>query len=185
MIGFVDNLPLVEFSAGRVFAFRGSWLHENLLRAAADAGYADWWLADHVTKSIMEYLASQFAGPVVTVSRLADAVRHVLKAIGWADVAKHFHASRPAGEISLLQIAQECGGFELEFFEKLRAAISSDIRDGATILRVVDIAPAVKLLTRAKVFTRHCGTLRDEIVGFSRHCACLIAGERRVDVMIR
>ncbi|HEY5752254.1 MAG TPA: hypothetical protein VIT21_03830 [Chthoniobacterales bacterium] len=185
MIGFVDNLPLVEFPAGRVFAFRGAWLRENLLRAAADAGYADWWLADHVTKSITEYLESQFAGPVVTVARLADAVRHVLMAIGWADVARHFQASRPAGEISLLQIAQECGGYELAFFERLRAAILSDIRDGAAVLSLVDIVPAVKLMTGAKVFTRFCAGLRDEIVGFSRHCICLNAGEKRMDVVIR
>ncbi|HEY5892383.1 MAG TPA: hypothetical protein VIT91_04055 [Chthoniobacterales bacterium] len=185
MIGFVDNLPLVEFPAGRVFAFRGAWLRENLLRAAADAGYTDWWLADHVTKSITEYLTSQFTSPVVSANRLADAVRHVLMAIGWADVAKHFQASRPVGEISLLQIAQECGGYELAFFERLRAAILSDIRDGTAVLKLVDIAPATKLIVGTKVFTRLCSSFRDEIVAFTRHCACLSTADGRIDIMIR
>lgn len=185
MIAFVDDLPLVEFSGGSVFAFREEWLRGNLLQAAAQAGYQNWWLADHVTQSVTYYLSSQFSAPVVGVNRLSETVQSVLQAIGYAEVGEHFRASRPARPISLLEMAHRAEGYELAFFEMLRLAVRMELNDGATALDLLDSSRCVKFLIGAKHFTQDCDRLRDEIISFTRDC--LLANDKggNVSVLIR
>ena len=100
MIGFHDNMPLVRFPDGQILPFQRAWLVGSLSRAAELAGYKKWWLAQHVTESVTNYLEQDFDDSVVTIKRLEQAVQSVLQVIGYGDVAGHFRASPPPARTS-------------------------------------------------------------------------------------
>ncbi len=169
MIAFRDNLPLVRFSDGKVIPFERHWLAASLARAAERAGYKKWWLAPHVTESVTNYLEQDFSESVVTIPRLEKAVQSVLQVIGYADVAGEFRASPPPARISLAEIAQDAGhGYELIFFDLLRARLKEALDSNAERLEICDAHHGVKLLRSAKNWRRDCSGLLDEIVGFVR-----------------
>lgn len=169
MIGFLNNLPLVRFSDGQIMPFERTWLAGSLAKAAENAGYKKWWLAPHVTESVTNYLEKDFDESVVTINRLEKAVQSVLQVIGYADVAGHFHAAPPPARISLAELARDAGhGYELLFFDLLRARLRDAVDAKAERLEICDAHSGVKLLRSAKNWRRDCSGLLDEIVSFVR-----------------
>ena len=169
MIAFRDNLPLVRFTDGQVMNFERCWLSEALRRAAADAGYKKWWLADHVTESVTSYLEQDYDESTVSISRLEKAVQSVLQVIGYSDVAQHFRTNPPPVRISLAKLARDAGnGYELAFFELLRHRLREVLDSKALHVEFVELHRCVKHLRSAKVWRRDCAGLMSEIVGFVR-----------------
>jgi len=169
VIGFLNNLPLVRFSDGQIMPFERTWLAGSLAKAAENAGYKKWWLAPHVTESVTNYLEKDFDESVVTINRLEKAVQSVLQVIGYADVAGHFHAAPPPARISLAELARDAGhGYELLFFDLLRARLRDAVDAKAERLEICDAHSGVKLLRSAKNWRRDCSGLLDEIVSFVR-----------------
>ncbi len=169
MIAFKDNLPLVRFDDGQVIAFENSWLARGLARAAAQAGYERWWLAGHVTESVVAYLETDFTDTTVDLSRLRTAVQSVLQVIGYADVAAHFEPLPPPVRFSLAALAHEAGtGYELTFFHLLRDRLREIVDSNTLQAELRDLTPCVKLLRSAKIWRRDCDGLRTEIVRFVR-----------------
>jgi len=169
VIGFHNNLPLVRFGDGQIMPFERSWLAGSLAKAAEHAGYKKWWLAPHVTESVTSYLEKDFGESVVTINRLEKAVQSVLQVIGYADVAGHFHAAPPPARISLAELARDAGhGYELLFFDLLRARLKDALDAKAERLEICDAQSGVKLLRAAKNWRRDCSGLLDEIVSFVR-----------------
>lgn len=179
MIAFRDNLPLVRFPDGQILPFERAWLSSSLARAADFAGYKKWWLVPHVTESVTNYLEQDFDESVVTTSRLEKAVQSVLQVIGYGDVAKHFRPAPPPVRISLAEIARDAGhGYELIFFELLRARLREAMDAHVERVEICDAHHCVKMLRSAKNWRRDCRGLLDEIVDFvreeanTRSCAC-------------
>jgi hypothetical protein len=169
MIAFVDGLPVVRFPEGEVAAFREEWLTRALSDAARRAGYPEWWLAEHVARSVTEYLSGGFGENVLDVQRLAIAVREILEVIGYGDVGPHFRPEPPPVAISLLDLAREAGaGFELAFFDLLSQRLRHNLSKGARELRLHGLERCVKHLSTKRVWSRHCDALRVEIVSFVR-----------------
>lgn len=169
MISLRDNLPLVRFPDGQVLPFERLWLAATLTRAAERAGYRKWWLAPHVTESVTNYLQRDFDENIVTVSRLEKAVQSVLQVIGYADVAGYFVAPPPPARISLEDLARDAGcGYELAFFDLLRARVRQAVASKAERLEICDAQSGVKRLRAAKNWRRDCVGLLDEIVSFVR-----------------
>jgi len=169
MIALRDSLPLVRFHDGSVMNFERSWLSTALVRAAETAGYKKWWLADHVTESVTTYLEQDISDNVVTICRIERAVQSVLQVIGYSDVAKHFRTMPPPVRISLVEIARDAGeGYELLFFELLRARLRGVILSETQQVEICDLHRCVKLLRSAKNWRRDCSGLRGEIVSFVR-----------------
>jgi len=169
VIGFHNNLPLVRFGDGQIMPFERSWLAGSLAKAAEHAGYKKWWLAPHVTESVTSYLEKDYDESVVTINRLEKAVQSVLQVIGYADVAGHFHAAPPPARISLAELARDAGhGYELIFFDLLRARVRDALEAKAERLEICDAQRGVKLLRSAKNWRRDCSGLLDEIVSFVR-----------------
>ena len=102
MIAPREELPLVQFEGGEVSAFDPVWLTRRLVRAAEKAGYPQWWLAEHASASVSNYLRYRYMENVLTAPRLTDAVNSALQVIGYAEVARHFEAGPPPARISLL-----------------------------------------------------------------------------------
>ncbi len=169
MIALRDSLPLVRFQDGSVMNFERSWLSTALVRAAETAGYKKWWLADHVTESVTNFLEQDFDASVVTICRIEKAVQSVLQVIGYSDVALHFRTAPPPVRISLAEIARDAGdGYELLFFEKLRAKLRDVIYSETREVEICDLHRCVKLLRSAKSWRQDCSRLRGEIVSFVR-----------------
>lgn len=169
MIALRDNLPLVRFDDGEVVEFDRHWLCGLLGEAAMRAGYKKWWLAPHVTLSVANYLEQDFRSPTIGVAELEKAVQSVLQVIGYAEVADHFEINPPPARISLEQIARDAGqAYELGFFSLLQSRVREalELRQGR--VEICDARQGIKLLRKAKSWSRDCSGLLDEVVTLVR-----------------
>ena len=182
MIALRDEIPLIQLTDGQAVAFERQWLTRSLTRAARKAGYAQWWLAEHVTESVAEYLRNQREVTVLPVERLGEAVRGALQVIGYGEIATHFRTGRPCIRVSLMSLAVEAGtGYELAFFELLGRRVQGLAREDGCNFELSDLEPAVKLLRGRKVWCRDCDGLRSEIISFVREQTALAAGANEVN----
>jgi hypothetical protein len=169
MIALRDEMPLVQFAGGEVSAFDSGWLTRRLVHAAEKAGYPQWWLAEHVSASVSNYLRYRYAGNVLTAPRLADAVNAALQVIGYAEVASHFDPGPPPARISLLELARKAGsGYELAFFELLARSMQQLLAARSAHFELYDLEHCVKELRARKIWARDCEALREEIISFLR-----------------
>jgi hypothetical protein len=169
VIAIRDNFPLVRFQDGSVMNYDRAWLSSAVVRAAESAGYKKWWLTNHVTESISSFLQQDFDENIVTIPRLEKAVQSVLQVIGYSDVARCFQTLPPPVRISLSDLARRAGnGFELVFFELLRARLREIPDSPAQQVELGDLHACVKLLRSAKVWRSDCAELTGEIVQFVR-----------------
>lgn len=181
MIALRDDLPLIQLKDGHAVAFERDWLIRALARAAHQAGYPQWWLAEHVAESVTEYLRHQREASVLSVEQMADAVRSALRVIGYGEVADSFIPGRPTVRISLVELARDAGsGYELAFFEALGRKIQETVREGGCDFQLFGLEPCIKLLRGKKVWSRDCDSLRDEIILFTREQTTLAAGLKEV-----
>ncbi|MFQ3577390.1 MAG: hypothetical protein SNJ52_00040 [Verrucomicrobiia bacterium] len=134
MIAPREHLPLLQLEDGTLAAFERDWLKGSIALAAQSAGYRKWWLAEHIGASVIEYFSRRVEDQVVSMDRIVGAVREVLEAVGYRDVAGHFDPIAPPLRISLLTIAEHAGaGGELMFYrlleKELANALSARIRN--------------------------------------------------------
>jgi len=184
MIALADGMPLVELENGSSVAFEPGWLVRVLVRAAAEAGYPKWWLAEHVSESVAGYLALQWGGNVVTLEQLREAMQSALDAVGYSEVGAHLVLGVPGVRFSLVPLVFAAGtGYELAFFEQLGRRVQEILERGVTFLEIEGLTPCVKALRSRKVWSRDCEILREEIVEFVR--ACTLSAEAEVQVRMR
>jgi hypothetical protein len=169
VIALRDSLPLLRQSENEHRPIRADWLSFCLLRAAEKAGYNRWWLAEHVTASVLCYLARTNENNVITLRQLREIVRSALQAICYAEIALRLDIIVPPFELSLIELAKEAGpGYELEFFRLLKERIEPALREGALSLEISGLQPCVRHLQSVKTWSRECSQLRNEIVQFLR-----------------
>ncbi|MBV9491538.1 MAG: hypothetical protein JO069_17735 [Verrucomicrobia bacterium] len=169
MIAFRNSLPLVRLANGEVSALSRDWLRLSLGRAAQQAGYVSWWLAEHVAESVLWYLASGHDRPMITKEEITESVRAALQATGYSEIAARFETLDPPFELSLADLALEAGpGYELAFFHLLRERIRPALHDRASNLYIHGLQPCVRHLQSVKTWSRECSRLRNEIVTFVR-----------------
>ncbi len=169
MVAFKEEFPYLRGDSGQLFEFDQAWLRAAITRAANEAGYPKWWLTDHVTESIAFYLRLRNDESVVPFDQLSQTVRYVLKVIGYKEIVPHFVPTPPPVSFSLLAIAQEAGaGYELAFFDALEKRITALVSARADSVLLCDLQACVKHLRGAKMWTRTCDTLREEIICFVR-----------------
>ena len=185
MIALADGLPLVQIDTGRAIAFERDWLLRTVVQAAAKAGYQKWWLAEHVTESVVSYLTLQFEQNVISIPELVKAVQSVLQVIGYAEIAPHFVPGLPGARLSLVELAREAGtGYELLFFQRLGGQLRSLLGSGTTYFELTGLAPCVKQLRSRKSWSRECDALRTEIVNFVRNQTSIAPGQREITVRV-
>lgn len=169
MIALRDSLPLLRRSENEHCAIRKDWICFCLFRAAEKAGYRRWWLAEHVTASVLYYLSKTYVNNVVTPKQLHEIVVSALQSIGYAEIALRLDAVVPPYELSLSALAEEAGpGYELEFFRLLKERIQSAFCAPASSLEIYGLQSCVRHLQSAKTWSRGCSLLRNEIVNFLR-----------------
>lgn len=176
MIAFHDHLPVIELASGQSVAFEREWLVRSLVRAALRAGYAHWWLAEHVAESVTAYLREQEEINVLPVSRLTTTVQSVLQVIGYSEVAQHFTPAPHRERISLVDLVHAAGaGYELAFFGLLAQRIHELTEAASCDFELIGLDRAVRLLCGVKTWSRACDALRTEIVNFTRECSIAAA----------
>ncbi|MBV9104651.1 MAG: hypothetical protein JO066_07770 [Verrucomicrobia bacterium] len=169
MIALRDSLPLLRQRDNEYCSIRQDWLCFCLFRAAQKAGYSRWWLAEHVSASVLCYLSKTNESNVVTSKQLREMVVSALQAIGYAEIALRLDVIGPPFELSLVELAKEAGpGYELEFFRLLKERIQPALCDGALSLEISGLQSCVRHLRSAKTWSRECSMLRNEIVNFLR-----------------
>lgn len=169
MVAFKEEFPYLKAESGQLFEFNRGWLREAITHAARQAGYASWWLTDHVTESIAFYLRLRNDETFVAFSQLSQTVRYVLKVIGYNEIGPHFAPAPPPVTVSLFEIAVAAGGgYELAYFEMLGRRIELLLQTGVNTVDFVALNPAVKHLRGTRMWSRACDTLRTEIVCFVR-----------------
>jgi hypothetical protein len=181
MICLKDNLPVIQLASGQAIAFESEWLVRSLSQAAARAGYAKWWLAQHVAESVTTYLKENDSVNVLPVERLTSAVQSVLQVIGYGEIAPHFIPAPPRKQVSLVELAREAGsGYELAFFDRLSRTIQELCRENNSCFELLGLEPCVKLLRARKIWSRDCDILRSEIVSFVRDQTGTIAAKHAI-----
>ena len=169
MIALRDSLPILRLDDGTIEIIRREWLCTCLARAAVKAGYIQWWLAEHVTESILCYLASCYGKPAITIPELNEFTRSALQAIGHGEVALKYETFEPPCVISLAELAAEAGpGYELAFFQLLKERMRPMLSRRATNINVLGLQNCVRFLQSVKTWSRSCSELRTEIVDFLR-----------------
>jgi len=169
MVAFKEEFPYLRCASGQLFEFNQQWLRAEITRAADKAGYASWWLTDHITESITFYLRLRNDEPVVPFDQLSQTVRYVLKVIGYKEIIPFFSPAPPPIAFSLVEIAEEAGaGYELAFFDRLEKRITAIVNTGTDSVQLVGLQQCVKHLRGAKTWTRACDSLREEVVCFVR-----------------
>jgi hypothetical protein len=169
VIAFQNSLPLVRQANGDTAVLGREWLVFSLHRAAEQAGYAHWWLAEHVAQSVLWYLASGYDRPVISHEGIEEAIRSALQAIGYSEVSIRFRALNPPFKLSLAELALQAGpGYELAFFQLLRDKIRPALNNQASNLHVYGLRSCVRQLQSAKTWSHGCSRLRNEIVAFVR-----------------
>lgn len=186
MVAFKEEFPYLRCESGQLFEFDRDWLHAAITRAADEAGYPSWWLTDHVTESIAFYLRLRTDESVVAFSQLSQTVRYVLKVIGYKEIVPYFRPTPPPISISLLEIAEEAGaGYELAFFDCLEKRINALISIGTDRFLLFGLQACIKHLQNARVWTRGCDRLREEVVCFIREKLAATAEFRELNCSIR
>ena len=131
MIELRDELPLLAQTGGTVTALSGDWLQRALEYAASKAGYGErWWLARDLARGVVHYLRHHYTETTIRLARLRQAVRNVLRGVGYQEVARHFRPSSSAGRVDLARLADGVR-VEEEFFTRLAVRLRA-LRDAAT-----------------------------------------------------
>jgi len=129
MIALRDGLPLIALPDGRNTSFDKRWVTASLQKAAEQAGYHRWWLAEHIAESVAVYLKRDYEENCVPVISLQAAVLDVLENLGFSDVAGYFRLPDPPLNLSLVDLVREAGdGYKRNRREVLREEIVSFIR---------------------------------------------------------
>ncbi len=168
MIAFRNFLPQVRFPDGQIVPAERPWLQDSLaarprMRATKVVARSP---CDRERDELPRAGFRRECGDHVPAGK---AVQSVLQVIGYADVAKHFRASPPPTRISLADLARDAGhGYELVFFDLLRAKLREALDSNAEKVEICDAHHCVKLLRSAKNWRTDCRGLLDEIVVFIR-----------------
>ncbi len=186
MIAPREHLPLLQLEDGTLATFEREWLKGSIARAAQSAGYRKWWLAEHIGASVIEYFSRRVEDQVVSIERIVGAVREVLEAVGYQDVAGHYDPTAPPLRISLLAIAKHAGaGGELMFYQLLEKDLTSALTARVRNIQVEHLREAVKELVRAKNWRRACDELSYDIVQFAHERVRTLSAARAGDILLQ
>jgi len=162
MIQLRDNIGWVQAGDGRAAPFDVERLSASVMRAATLAGHGDWWLAEAVAMALQEFVVGHCARQTLPAETLADLVKGVLGSLGYADIAKAYGRRRQHAEVHLDQITNTVS--ELEFFQRLDAALRVAGDDELASVRVRGLRSCVMRLRGAQYWSAGCRRMAEEIL---------------------
>lgn len=173
MISLLGNRPVIQIGRHQIAHYGSDWLADALRRAATAASHEDFPFIEEIRDGVFHYLETRCPLRLLPAADLVDRVRRMLVEIGCRPIADQLAPFAPPVSVQLLDFAKQAGtGFELGFFESLRAEISELQRDGAAEIHFHGHDEAVLWLVGAAKWNRRCDVLLAEIRDFlARHSA--------------
>lgn len=170
MISLIGNRPALQIGRYQVIEYDTVWLDAALRRAARAADHEDFPFVDDIRCGIVKYLETKCPLKLLNLEDLYDRMRKMLVKIGCERIAEKLEPLAPPVTVSLVRAAMEAGnGFELAFFENLRAELSDLRAAGAEEIRFTGLRESTLILRGTAKWNKHCESLLSEIEAFLRN----------------
>ena len=167
MISFIGNRPALQIGPYQVLDYDTLWLEDALRRAARAADHADFPLVSEIRSGVELYLENQCALRLLHLDDLFERMRKMLVKIGCQRIAEKLEPLAPPITVSLVEAARSAGyGFELAFFETIRAELTQLRVAGAEDIRFTGLRESAMILRGKTKWSRHCEALLAEITAF-------------------
>lgn len=167
MISYIGNRPAIQIGTHQVFDYDTVWLEDALRRAARAANHEDFPLIPEIRNGVDLYLENQCALRLLQLEDLFERMRKMLVKIGCERIAEKLEPLAPPLTVSLVAAARAAGnGFELAFFETIRAELSLLRGAGAEDIRFTGLRECAMILRGKSKWTRQCEALLAEITAF-------------------
>lgn len=171
MISLIGNRPALQVGRYQVIDYDTAWLGDALRRAAEAAEREDFPFIEDIRSGIVEYLETRCPLRLLPLADLFSKMRRMLETIGCEMIAEKLEPLAPPLTVSLLNAAKAAGnGFELAFFETIRAEIEELRRIGAEEIRFTDLKESTLLIRGSTKWDKQCAQLEEEISMFLRAC---------------
>lgn len=167
MIAFIANRPAIQIGSYQVLDYDTAWLEDALRRAARAADHEDFPLVGEIRMGVELYLENKCSLGLLHLEDLFERVRQMLVKIGCENIAAKLEPLAPPVTVSLISAATAAGnGFELAFFESLRAEIAA-LRDaGAEKVHFTGLRESTLILRGKDKWNQQCEMLLEEIRSF-------------------
>ncbi len=170
MISFVNNRPALQIGRHQVFDYDPAWLDDALRRAAKAADQNDFPFIIEIRSGVIEYLENACSLKLMRLQDLFEKMRKLLVKIGCENIAEHLRPLAPPLTISLIDAAQEAStGYELAFFETLRAELEELRLHGAEEIYFTGLRESVLILRNAAKWDKRCEATLHEIEAFLKN----------------
>ena len=167
MISFIGNRPALQVGRYQVIDYDTAWLDDALRRAARAADHEDLPFVADIRSGIMTYLETRCPLKLMPIGDLFDRLRRMLIKIGWQCIAEKLEPLAPPVTVSLVRAAMDAGnGFELAFFETLRAELADLRSAGAEQIHFIGLREGTLILRGTTKWSKHCEALYSEIQAF-------------------
>lgn len=167
MISLIGNRPALQIGRYQVIDYDTAWIDAALRRAACAADHEDFPFLEDIRSGIEKYLETKCPLKLLHLEDLYDRMRRMLVKIGCERIAEKLEPLAPPVTVSLVRAAIEAGnGFELAFFERLRAELT-ELRDsGAEEIRFTGLKESALILRGTDKWNKHCEAMHREIHAF-------------------
>lgn len=167
MIALIGNRPVLQVGRHQVPDYDTAWLGRALQRAARAADLEGFPFIDEIRQGIEEYLESKCALELLPLPALYDRLRRMLEMIGCATIAAKLEPLAPPVTLCLAHAARRAGnGFELAFFQQLRAELEELREVGVEEIHFVHLRESIQLLCGVDDWKPECDRLLGEIRSF-------------------
>lgn len=167
MISFIGNRPALQIGRHQVIDYDTAWLDDALRRAALAAGLEDFPFVADIRGGVIQYLETKCPLKLLPIDELFDRMRKMLVTIGCGNIAGKLQPLAPPVTVSLVRAAKEAGsGFELAFFEMLRAELRELKQAGAEEIRFTGLRESSMILRGTEKWNKQCELLLTEVESF-------------------
>jgi hypothetical protein len=167
VISFIGNRPALQIGRYQVIDYDVAWLDAALRRAAQAADREDFPFIEEICEGIVQYLETKCPLKLMHLEDLYRRLRKMLVKIGCEPIAEKLEQLAPPVSVSLARAAVEAGnGFELAFFEALRAELAALSEAGAAEVRFTGLRASVLILRGVEHWDKGCEGLLLEIQSF-------------------
>jgi hypothetical protein len=169
LIAILGNRPALQVGRHQVFDYDTEWIDAAIQRAARAAEHHDFPFVEEIRGGIIEYLESKCPLKMLALEELFDRVKRMLRQIGCERIAENLQPVAPPVTVSLLHTAMQAGnGFELAFFETLRAELDELRAAGVEKIHFTDLNESARILGGQQKWNRKCEAMLGEIQQFLR-----------------
>jgi len=167
MIRLAGNLPVLQVGKHHICGYDTEWIRQGLIHGAQKAGRTDFPFIEDVYDSIVHYLEHKCPLRLMSIEKLMQRIRFMLKRIGCEHIANAIPTMAPSITISLEEAASDLDqNYELGFFANLKSEIDHAKETGACALIFEDVKESVRKIMHKENWDNECVKLEEEILSF-------------------